>query len=179
MGCVGESDGQIHGGRMTPQTRAAIDAAAESYGVSAHLILGPSRKRDHVYARWIAVRLLRDRGLSTPQIGREMGGLDHSTIWNALRRTMELDATWWAAFTKARTFFGGRTELIRGVIVYQRPAGPPREPRRAIAGLLNRPKTPDDQWDVLLGRESYVSVRIKPSLVSYTPAMPDDAREVA
>lgn len=68
-----------------------VDMAAEIWGVSSRDIVGPLRAsiltepRFAVY--WVARHTL---PLSLPQIGRAMGGRDHTTIMHGLRRADRL-----------------------------------------------------------------------------------------
>jgi len=75
---------------LPPQTAriaSIVESAALLFKVSRPEILGESRARKVVQARdavaWVA-RLT--AGYSSPRIGRELGGRDHSTILTALKR---------------------------------------------------------------------------------------------
>jgi len=72
-------------------TRVCVEAAAEAFGVPVAAIDGPARRAGICRARFAAMRLARDLGdLSTPQIGREIGGRDHTSVLNALARAAAL-----------------------------------------------------------------------------------------
>lgn len=63
-----------------------IRATTEVTGVPKHLLAGPSRVRTIVGARQMAMyvaRHLTDRSL--PEIGRQVGGKDHTTVLHAIR----------------------------------------------------------------------------------------------
>ena len=49
-------------------------------------ITGPRRLDHYVRARGLVATMLRERGLSYPQIGGKLGGRDHSTVIFAVRR---------------------------------------------------------------------------------------------
>jgi chromosomal replication initiation ATPase DnaA len=50
-------------------------------------ITGAGRHRPVVHVRWAIIHALRKQGKSLPEIGRAMGGRDHSTICHALEQT--------------------------------------------------------------------------------------------
>lgn len=54
-------------------------------GLSAADITGKARFRHIIRARAIVAKVLRDNGLSYPQIGRRLGNRDHSTVINAIQ----------------------------------------------------------------------------------------------
>ena len=64
-----------------------LDAISERFGLPQTQIAGPSRARDVTYARHLAAYLMR-RHASLPltQIGRFLGGRDHSTIHSGFER---------------------------------------------------------------------------------------------
>jgi hypothetical protein len=57
-----------------------VAEAADSYALTYAEITGKGRARDMVKARTAVSMALRKRGLSYPQIGRLLGGRDHSSI---------------------------------------------------------------------------------------------------
>lgn len=63
-----------------------VRAVARAAGVSASDIRGQRRTRDLVRLRWAVAWLARARGVSYPQIGRALGGRDHTTIIHGIRR---------------------------------------------------------------------------------------------
>ena len=71
---------------------------AEAGGLSLAAICNPSRERRRVHARWIAAWAMRkycvlDGGPpSYPEIGRVLGGYDHTTVLYGVRRLEELKA---------------------------------------------------------------------------------------
>lgn len=73
---------------LSPHTMAAavLDQVAREAGLRAEDLTGDRRGPAEVSrARWVAMRLLRDRGMSLPTIGRAMR-CDHSTVKHGLRR---------------------------------------------------------------------------------------------
>lgn len=69
--------------RRTPTE--LIAAVAHEFGLTGYHLQGPGRSRHLVHPRSVVVRILRDRGMSNPQIGKWLGGRDHSTIINLSR----------------------------------------------------------------------------------------------
>lgn len=63
-----------------------IASVAFDYGLSPHDITGASRSRSHVSARADVAWHLRFFGHSYPEIGRLLGGRDHTTAMNLVRR---------------------------------------------------------------------------------------------
>ena len=66
-----------------------IARAAEAYEVRPARIAGKGRERQEVRARWHAARLMRDEGLSLPQIGAALNR-HHTTIMHALKASQHL-----------------------------------------------------------------------------------------
>lgn len=62
--------------------RELIAAAGSAFSLSYEAVIGRDRHTPYICARTVAARLLRDRGNSYPQIGRYLGGRDHSTAIN-------------------------------------------------------------------------------------------------
>lgn len=56
----------------------------QAFGIKVSDIKGKQRNQYMVGSRAVFVRLMRDRGLSFPIIGRLLGGRDHSTIFHSL-----------------------------------------------------------------------------------------------
>jgi chromosomal replication initiation ATPase DnaA len=69
-----------------------IQTACRVFGVTVDELLGPSRKRRIVYARFACAWALRkhDPSRSFQAIGQALGGRDHATILNAIARAEEL-----------------------------------------------------------------------------------------
>jgi len=55
---------------------------ASDFDTTADEIIGPSRFRSLILPRLVLTKLCIERGMSCAQIGRKMGGRDHSTILN-------------------------------------------------------------------------------------------------
>jgi chromosomal replication initiator protein len=83
-------------------THALIIAQTAAYfGVSLEDLTGPSRGRHLVMARQIGMYLCRElTSMSLPQIGREFGGRDHTTVMYADRKIRQLLAERRAVFNQ-------------------------------------------------------------------------------
>ena len=67
--------------RRTPTAELIINTTAEYFGLAPELLLGKRRDKAIAFARQVAMYLLREEmDLSWVEIGRELGGRDHSTI---------------------------------------------------------------------------------------------------
>jgi chromosomal replication initiation ATPase DnaA len=79
--------GDISMTTLTPRERnlSDIGLVALRHGFTRYDILGPCKTRQLVKARQDCIAMFRDRGMSTPQIGRIMQR-DHSTIVHALQK---------------------------------------------------------------------------------------------
>jgi chromosomal replication initiator protein len=72
-------------------TSPVIRAVCERFLLSPADVTGPARYRTLLDARAAAVYIMRTRdGLSLPRIGQRLGGRDHSTVLNAMRRAEKL-----------------------------------------------------------------------------------------
>ncbi len=70
---------------MDPDT--VVDEVACHYHMTAEELRGPSRKKDVVRARHVAMYLLHEeKGMRDTDIGRRLGRFDHSTVSSALRK---------------------------------------------------------------------------------------------
>lgn len=76
--------------RVTSET---LKLVAACFKMSVGELIGSGRSRQYIVARTIAVMLFRQSGASYPQIGRWLGGRDHTTIINMTKR--------WHDFCKA------------------------------------------------------------------------------
>jgi chromosomal replication initiator protein len=64
-----------------------VKRVAETYGVKPRELLGPSRLRNVLLPRQVAMFLARDVALlSLPSIGEHFGGRDHSTVQHAVNK---------------------------------------------------------------------------------------------
>lgn len=61
-----------------------IEKVAADFGVTVGDIKGQTRRAIVVTARRVICKILRDRGISLPVIGKLLGGRDHSTIMHAV-----------------------------------------------------------------------------------------------
>ena len=73
---------------MTPRQKNLdeIEAIAKEHRFTLEDILGKNRFGPLVKVRRKCVVMLREKGYSTTEIGRIMGGRDHSTICHALQK---------------------------------------------------------------------------------------------
>lgn len=69
--------------RRTPNE--VVASVAYEFDVTGMELKGAGRSRSLTHPRAVVVRILRERGMSFPQIGRWLGGRDHSTIINLHR----------------------------------------------------------------------------------------------
>ena len=70
-----------------PTAASIIDEVSRFFGIDEAVVKGPSRSREAVTARQAAMYLVRRMtNLSTPDIGREFGGRDHTTVLHALEQ---------------------------------------------------------------------------------------------
>lgn len=78
---------------------AYIDAAARAFAIGTDEILGAKRYQQIVLARHVAAHLLRKHcaHMSTTEIGRRLGGKDHTSIMHACRNIDRLLADDWLA----------------------------------------------------------------------------------
>lgn len=61
-----------------------VTSVAHGFGLTYEAVTGARRFTVLVCARSVAAKILQERGNSLPQIGRYLGGRDHSTIHNLL-----------------------------------------------------------------------------------------------
>ena len=82
---------RVHG---APTLRAITNAVSKHFHLPASQMKGPSRRREVVRARGVAILLTRRlTDASLEQLGRHFGGRDHTTVLHALRQTETLLAT--------------------------------------------------------------------------------------
>jgi chromosomal replication initiator protein len=68
-----------------------LDATAEMFGLEVTQLQGKSRTRDLVHARQVGMYVCRElTDLSYPQIGKEFGGRDHTTVIHAYEKVSRL-----------------------------------------------------------------------------------------
>lgn len=70
-----------------------LKRVADEFGVTAAALKGRGRGRVLTTPRSVFIRLMRDRGLSFPVIGRLLGNRDHSTIHNCFSKYAEYAST--------------------------------------------------------------------------------------
>ncbi len=66
-----------------------IRECARAWALTPSAVTGDSRNRRVVQARWAAVYILHQSGMTQDDIGLHLGGRDHSTISHALHKTLE------------------------------------------------------------------------------------------
>ncbi|MFT4298267.1 MAG: chromosomal replication initiator protein DnaA [Aeromicrobium sp.] len=92
---------------VTPALIIAQTAAYSEFSIEE--ICGPSRARDLVLARQIAMYLCRElTETSLPKIGQEFGGRDHTTVMHAVKKISSL-------MTEKHTVFNQVTELTNRI----------------------------------------------------------------
>jgi len=69
--------------------KADLRALADFYGLTVEDITGKSRTKRIIPARHHAMAVLRQRGWSYPEIGRKLGGRDHSTVIHGIKNHYE------------------------------------------------------------------------------------------
>lgn len=70
-----------------PTMRSILREVSEETGFSTVELLGPTRPRALAHARQYAMwRMQRETGQSLPQIGRFLGGRDHTTVLYGVRQ---------------------------------------------------------------------------------------------
>jgi len=78
------------------QTKELIETVANFYGIQVNEMIGPSRKRELVTPRQVAMYLMREEvGASFPLIGKELGNRDHTTAMHAydkIRQGVEVNS---------------------------------------------------------------------------------------
>ena len=70
--------------------RSVVRSAANLTRYTVAEITGADRSPPLCRVRWACMVALRQRGLSLPQIGRQMGGRDHTTVMHGLARAAEI-----------------------------------------------------------------------------------------
>lgn len=61
------------------------------YNIPMSVLVGPSAKREHAHARWIAMRLIHDTGVfSLGEIGLMFGCRHHTTVHHGINRIYAL-----------------------------------------------------------------------------------------
>jgi len=63
---------------------------ARCWGLKSADLRGPSRAQNHCHARWIAILLCRELGMTLVDIGNSFGGRDHKTIDHGLKKAQEM-----------------------------------------------------------------------------------------
>lgn len=76
--------------RLFAERETVLRKAARLTGRKIAELRGPSRIPELCRIRWAAMEVMREQGLSLPQIGRAIGGRDHTTVIHGLSRAEEL-----------------------------------------------------------------------------------------
>jgi chromosomal replication initiator protein len=69
---------------------AVVDVVARTFNLSVDRLLSPDRSHDVALPRQIAMFLMRETNISLPQIGRVLGGRDHTTVMYACEKIADL-----------------------------------------------------------------------------------------
>jgi chromosomal replication initiator protein len=69
---------------------AVVDVVARTFNLSVDRLLSPERSHDVALPRQIAMFLMRETNISLPQIGRALGGRDHTTVMYACEKIADL-----------------------------------------------------------------------------------------
>lgn len=70
-----------------------VDRAVELTCIPRGNVVGADKTPESCMARWAIIRVARDRGKSYAQIGRVLGGRDHSTMFTGYQRAIGLERT--------------------------------------------------------------------------------------
>lgn len=103
-----------------------IAAVGQASSIDGRSLVGSGRWRPFVDARWTVMRIARSEGLSLPQIGRALGGRDHTTILCGLRRSEALIASGSERGERIRSLEAAAGRILQGL--EQPPAPPPSSP---------------------------------------------------
>jgi chromosomal replication initiation ATPase DnaA len=77
-----------------PIARRILKAVSDEFSISIDALISPSRSPEHVIPRYVAISLFLDMTkMSFGSIGKQLGGRDHSTIFQAQPRVNELLAS--------------------------------------------------------------------------------------
>jgi chromosomal replication initiator protein len=109
---AGEILGDILNSSKPRQITSAIilDATANLFGLEIAQLQGKSRTRDLVHARQVGMYVCRElTDLSYPQIGKEFGGRDHTTVIHAYDKVSKL-------MKERRTTYEDVTNLIQQIL---------------------------------------------------------------
>lgn len=106
-----------------------IAAVGQASSIDGRSLVGSGRWRPFVDARWTVMRIARSEGLSFPQIGRALGGRDHTTVLCGLRRSEALIASGSERGERIRSLEAAAGRILDGL--EQPPAPPPPSPAPA------------------------------------------------
>ena len=82
---------QLHEAATDHRRRSSLEQTAEMFGLDVEQLRGKSRTRDLVHARQVGMYVCRAlTDLSYPQIGKEFGGRDHTTVIHAYEKIANL-----------------------------------------------------------------------------------------
>ena len=119
-----QADAEITGMRITPMG-AILGACADFYGVPISSLFAEARSKDIVKTRQIAMYLAKElTARSLPDIGRQIGGRDHTTILHGVRKI--------TALIERDPSLAAEVATIRGRIVGRIEAG--RETEQRLRG---------------------------------------------
>lgn len=82
---------------------AITDSVARDFGLTGHDLRGSFKGRRFTVPRFLAYKLALDWGYSTPQIGRAIGGRDHSTVLHGIDKLdVYMPQSWTVQLSYAR-----------------------------------------------------------------------------
>ena len=78
----------VNAGIITPST--IITLVEKHFNLKENSLVSSKRSKDIAFARHIAMYIMRElTEMSTPKIGQELGGRDHSTVLNGINKVEE------------------------------------------------------------------------------------------
>ncbi len=86
-------DRLLEGVLQSQEPRAVIKRVAMRLNATREQVYGPSRIAVVVRARHACMLALRRRGMTFVQIGKELGGMDHTGVINGCKRAQDREAT--------------------------------------------------------------------------------------
>jgi hypothetical protein len=99
-----------HAGPLVRSPQSAVAAVAFAFDVSGDALTTKGGQRAIAWPRFALIRLLREQGLSYPQIARFVAFNDHTTAMDGARRAAQLyedDADWRRHFDLAASMISG------------------------------------------------------------------------
>ena len=63
-----------------------LDDTCKTFGLTRDQLAAPSRYRSIAWPRFYAMAKMRELGMSYPDVGRRLGGMDHTSVIHGVRR---------------------------------------------------------------------------------------------